>query len=204
MRRRAWSRMATTSLPLPRSLPMVAHLAWVAWNHPQMPWDGTELYEGSLDEFLHVEGVRLVAGGTSEAVQEPRYGADGSLFFISDRTGWWNLYLDAPDGARPLAPRARGIRLAGVGLRHLLLRPARRRQPCGHLVSRMAGPTSAPSRRTTADRDEVAATSPSIRSLSTAGERSSPSPGHRRCLRHRYHRPGSGDVRGHQRESTGS
>ena len=71
-----------------------------------MPWDGTELYEGSLDESLHVEDVRLVAGGTNEAVQEPRYGTDGSLFFISDRTGWWNLYLDAPGGARPLAPRA--------------------------------------------------------------------------------------------------
>ncbi len=47
----------------------------------------------------------MVAGGTAEAVQEPRYGADGSLYYISDRTGWWNLYLDGADGLVPLAPR---------------------------------------------------------------------------------------------------
>ena len=80
-------------------------LAWVAWDHPQMPWDGTELCEAELSETLETTGVRVVAGGTTEAVQEPRYGADGSLYFISDRTGWWNLYLDAADGPVPLAPR---------------------------------------------------------------------------------------------------
>ena len=80
-------------------------LAWVAWDHPQMPWDGTELYEAVLDETLEVSSVRVVAGGTTEAVQEPRWGADGALYFISDRTGWWNLYLDAPGGPVPLAPR---------------------------------------------------------------------------------------------------
>jgi len=80
-------------------------LAWVAWDHPQMPWDGTELCEASLSETLEITSVRVVAGGTDEAVQEPRYGVDGSLFFISDQTGWWNLYLDAPEGPLPLAPR---------------------------------------------------------------------------------------------------
>ena len=80
-------------------------LAWVAWDHPQMPWDGTELCEALLSETLEITSIRVVAGGMTEAVQEPRYGADGSLFFISDRTGWWNLYLDAPDGPVPLAPR---------------------------------------------------------------------------------------------------
>jgi len=80
-------------------------LAWIAWDHPQMPWDGTELCEAELSETLETTGVRVVAGGTTEAVQEPLYGADGSLYFISDRTGWWNLYLDAADGPVPLAPR---------------------------------------------------------------------------------------------------
>ncbi len=89
----------------PALSPDGCRLAWVAWDHPQMPWDGTELCEASLSETLEVTRVRVVAGGLTEAVQEPRYGADGSLYFISDRTGWWNLYLDSPDGPVPLAPR---------------------------------------------------------------------------------------------------
>ena len=89
----------------PSLSPDECRLAWVAWDHPQMPWDGTELCEALLSETLEITSVRIVAGGMTEAVQEPRYGADGSLFFISDRTGWWNLYLDAPDGPVPLAPR---------------------------------------------------------------------------------------------------
>jgi dipeptidyl aminopeptidase/acylaminoacyl peptidase len=80
-------------------------LAWVAWDHPQMPWDGTELCVAGLSETLEITGVRVVAGGITESVQEPRYGTDGSLYFISDRTGWWNLYVDAADGPVPLAPR---------------------------------------------------------------------------------------------------
>lgn len=90
----------------PALSPDGGRLAWVAWDHPQMPWDGTELCEAVLGETLEVTDVRVVAGGTAEAVQEPRYGADGSLYFISDRTGWWNLYLDTADGPVPLAPRA--------------------------------------------------------------------------------------------------
>jgi dipeptidyl aminopeptidase/acylaminoacyl peptidase len=89
----------------PTLSPDGCRLAWVAWDHPQMPWDGTELCEASLSETLEVTSVRVVAGGMTEAVQEPRYGVDGSLFFISDRTGWCNLYLDASDGPVPLAPR---------------------------------------------------------------------------------------------------
>ncbi len=80
-------------------------LAWVRWDHPRMPWDGTELCEAVLSDTFEITDVRVVAGGTTEAVQEPRYGADGSLFFVSDRTGWWNLYVDAPEGPVPLAPR---------------------------------------------------------------------------------------------------
>jgi dipeptidyl aminopeptidase/acylaminoacyl peptidase len=89
----------------PTLSPDGCRLAWIAWDHPQMPWDGTELCEALLSGALEITTVRVVAGGMTEAVQEPRYGADGSLFFISDRTGWWNLYLDAPDGPVPLAPR---------------------------------------------------------------------------------------------------
>lgn len=80
-------------------------LAWIAWDHPQMPWDGTLLYEGVLDGRRLVD-VRVVCGGPQESVLQPRYGRDGSLYFVSDRSGWWNLYRDRPEGPVALAPRS--------------------------------------------------------------------------------------------------
>ncbi len=66
-------------------------LAFVSWNHPQMPWDGTRLLVGELiDDGLH--GVRSIAGGDAESVSEPCWDADGTLYFLSDRDGWWNLH----------------------------------------------------------------------------------------------------------------
>ena len=59
-----------------------ARLCWLEWDHPAMPWDGTRLL---------VDG-ELVAGGSAESVAQPRWGPDGALWFISDRTGWWSLY----------------------------------------------------------------------------------------------------------------
>ena len=64
-------------------------LAWVEWDHPNMPWDDTRLVVSSVDD--RSEGI-LVAGGPGESVMQPTWDADGSLVFISDRTGWWNLY----------------------------------------------------------------------------------------------------------------
>ena len=75
-------------------------LAWLCWDHPNMPWDGTELYEGVL-EGTGVANATLVAGGPNESVSQPRYAPDGRLHFVSDRTGWWNLY--AADGPVPVA-----------------------------------------------------------------------------------------------------
>jgi len=80
-------------------------IAWVSWDHPDMPWDATELWEAELSGDLEVGAVRRVAGGPGESVIQPAHGPDG-LVFISDRTGWWNLYADGPDGVRPLAPMA--------------------------------------------------------------------------------------------------
>jgi dipeptidyl aminopeptidase/acylaminoacyl peptidase len=68
------------------------YLAWVSWNHPDMPWDGTELWLARLDiEGLPVEPM-LIAGGRDEAILQPKWPPDGRLYFISDRSGWWNLY----------------------------------------------------------------------------------------------------------------
>jgi len=72
----------------PRLSPDGTALAWLRWNHPSMPWDATELVVRDL-----VSGDELViAGGPDESVLEPRWDADGALWFVSDRTDWWNLY----------------------------------------------------------------------------------------------------------------
>ncbi len=66
-------------------------LAWLAWDHPNMPWDGTRLYTAGVSEGMP-GSARLVAGERSEAIVQPKWAPDGSLCFCSDRTGWWNLY----------------------------------------------------------------------------------------------------------------
>ncbi len=79
----------------PRPSPDGALLAFVAWDHPSMPWDDTVLRV--RDPATGTDTV--VAGGPGESVQEPRWQADGSLLFLSDRNGWWNLYRWTPGGA---------------------------------------------------------------------------------------------------------
>jgi dipeptidyl aminopeptidase/acylaminoacyl peptidase len=79
-------------------------MAWVGWDHPNMPWDGTVLYEAELGDNLVPVSARVVAGGGTESVVEPRYAPDGRLHYVSDRTGWWNLYVDDSRGGEPLAP----------------------------------------------------------------------------------------------------
>ena len=85
-------------------------LAWISWRHPNMPWDGTELWVADLDDDGRPKNARLVAGSADESVTQPEWAPDGSLVFISDRSGWWNLYrLPAPASAdnqpaEPLAP----------------------------------------------------------------------------------------------------
>ncbi len=72
----------------PRYSPDGKRLCWVEWDHPSMPWDATRLVVRDLDSGEE----QVIAGGEQESVSEPCWQADGSLSFISDRTGWWNLY----------------------------------------------------------------------------------------------------------------
>jgi dipeptidyl aminopeptidase/acylaminoacyl peptidase len=76
----------------PRFSPDGQRMCWVEWDHPNMPWDETRLCVGTAAERL------VVAGATEESVIDPTWLPDGSLIFISDRTGWWNLYRWVPDG----------------------------------------------------------------------------------------------------------
>lgn len=81
-------------------------LAWTCWDHPRMPWDGAELWVAGVDDDLRPTDVRHVAGGPSESAQQPVWSPEDELVFVSDRSGWWNLYRDDAHGARALAPMA--------------------------------------------------------------------------------------------------
>lgn len=80
----------------PRLSPDGNQLVWLCWNHPNMPWDGTELYLADLDAVGNVVSSRKVSGSLSgadaDAIVQPEWSPDGTLFFISDRSGWWNIY----------------------------------------------------------------------------------------------------------------
>ncbi len=67
-------------------------LAWLSWNHPNMPWDGTELYVATTAKSGALGHPRKIAGGTDESIFQPSWSPDGTLYFVSDRTNWWNLY----------------------------------------------------------------------------------------------------------------
>jgi dipeptidyl aminopeptidase/acylaminoacyl peptidase len=77
-------------------------LAWLTWNHPNMPWDGTELWVADIQQDGFLANFQQVAGGPTESIFQPRWSPDGTLYFVSDRTGWWNLYRRQGSGSEPL------------------------------------------------------------------------------------------------------
>ncbi|MEU6820171.1 LpqB family beta-propeller domain-containing protein [Streptomyces atriruber] len=92
----------------PRLSPDGARAAWIGWDHPRMPWDGTELVVADVREDGAFGVPRVVAGGPEESVAQVDWAPDGRLLYAADRTGWWNLYRAAPDGdaaPEPLCPR---------------------------------------------------------------------------------------------------
>ncbi|MFE7170554.1 prolyl oligopeptidase family serine peptidase [Streptomyces sp. NPDC057616] len=78
----------------PRLSPDGRRAAWLAWDHPRMPWDGTELIVAAIDDAGTFRQARTVAGGADESIAQVEWAADGALLYASDRTGWWNLYRD--------------------------------------------------------------------------------------------------------------
>jgi dipeptidyl aminopeptidase/acylaminoacyl peptidase len=76
----------------PRLSPSGSHLCWLTWNHPNMPWDGTELWIAEVTDEGGLRAARKVAGGAEESIFQPSWSPDGVLYFTSDRTNWWNLY----------------------------------------------------------------------------------------------------------------
>jgi dipeptidyl aminopeptidase/acylaminoacyl peptidase len=89
----------------PRVSPDGRRLAWLEWDQPNMPWDGTELRLAELDGDALAGDPVTVAGGPEESVVQPEWSPGGVLHLVSDRTGWWNLYRVGADGTlEALAP----------------------------------------------------------------------------------------------------
>ena len=76
----------------PRFNPDGSRLSWLCWDHSRMPWDGTELWVADVSDDGTLDRPRRVTGGETDAIFQPGWSADGTLYFVSDRTGWWNLY----------------------------------------------------------------------------------------------------------------
>ena len=100
------------------------NLAWLEWNHPNMPWDGTCLKQGKLDPKGKITAPQIIAGGDNESIFQPEYAPspDNRLHFVSDRSGYWNLYrcsIETQNSPTPLAPMTAefGLPQWNLGLR---------------------------------------------------------------------------------------
>ncbi len=88
----------------PRLSPDGAQLAWLAWNHPDMPWDGTELWLAEMTPDGSLRHQRRVTGSRDESIFQPVFSSAGTLYFVSDRSNWWNLYRWHHGQVEALAP----------------------------------------------------------------------------------------------------
>ena len=89
----------------PRLSPDGRQLAWLCWDHPRMPWEGSELWLADVLEDGSLVNGRLVAGGPNESICQPEWSPGGVLHFVSDRSGWWNLYRYDHGLVHPLCPK---------------------------------------------------------------------------------------------------
>src|SRR6266545_3391024 len=96
----------------PRCSPDGRRLAWLEWDHPNMPWDATELKVAEL--ATGAGAAATVAGGPGESIFQPEWSPDGVLHFVSDRSGWWNLYRAAAPGDRLACVAGSATRSAAV------------------------------------------------------------------------------------------
>ncbi|MEY3866307.1 MAG: hypothetical protein RLZZ338_198 [Cyanobacteriota bacterium] len=90
----------------PRLSPDGSQLAWISWNHPNMPWDGTELWVAPVNSDGFLGEKVLIAGGVNESIFQPEWSPDGVLYFVTDRDNWWNIYrCETPFSSPEIAGR---------------------------------------------------------------------------------------------------
>ena len=87
-----------------RVSPEGRRLAWLSWNHPNMPWQGTELWLAAFADDGSLIHSRCVAGGPAESLCQPVWAPDGRLYVVSDRSGFWNLYRLEVNGLVAVCP----------------------------------------------------------------------------------------------------
>ncbi len=88
----------------PRLSPDGRQLAWLCWNHPQMPWEGSELWLADVGDDGNLARARRIAGGPDESLCQPLWSPRGELFVVSDRSGWWNLHRVAGEALQAVCP----------------------------------------------------------------------------------------------------
>jgi dipeptidyl aminopeptidase/acylaminoacyl peptidase len=88
----------------PRLSPDGSQLCWLSWNHPNMPWDGTQLWVATLNSDGLITDKKLIAGSSTESVFQPQWSPDNLLYFVSDRSNWWNFYRYKESQIEPLYP----------------------------------------------------------------------------------------------------
>jgi dienelactone hydrolase len=81
-----------------------SQLCWISWNHPNMPWDGTELWLASVEADGSLINSKKIAGGQEESIFQPQWSLRGVLYFVSDRSNWWNFYRYRSGQIEPLYP----------------------------------------------------------------------------------------------------
>ena len=84
----------------PQLSPNGTQLIFLSWDHPNMPWDGTQLWMGDLDEAGNLLNLVAIAGGQHESIFQPLWDPNGNIYYISDKSDWWNIYEYSPGGTR--------------------------------------------------------------------------------------------------------
>ncbi len=79
-------------------------LAWLSWNHPNLPWDHTHLWQARFDAHGQLQDAELIAGQEPESIFQPGWSPSGALYFVSDRSNWWNLYRVQQGGIEAVCP----------------------------------------------------------------------------------------------------
>ena len=92
----------------PRISPCGNFLLWLTWDHPNLPWDNTQLWLAEFNES-GVMSPRIIAGNGNESIFQPQWSPDGTVFFVSDRSNWWNIYRISHEQLQNDSPQAQCV-----------------------------------------------------------------------------------------------
>lgn len=106
----------------PRISPDGNQIVFLAWDHPNMPWDGTQLYLGTFNSSFELESTTIVAGGTEESIVQPIWLSNERFAYVGDESGFWNIYVHESNGSYPVTNESAeyGFPLWSFGMRSLV------------------------------------------------------------------------------------